>query len=197
MPGIFLIGSVTVLGMSALAWGLWAAEDRVGSPGLMSIESRPIASANSASQQAATAVVPQLEIPALYEPQVEEKEEVAPSYDGPTFDGRPLRPAGKMDMTVTAYSPDEQSCGVWADGWTASGYSVWTNGMKLVAADISILPFGSIVSIPGYNNGEPVEVLDVGGAIKGNRLDVLYPTHERALQWGVQRLKITVWEYAD
>jgi 3D (Asp-Asp-Asp) domain-containing protein len=69
--------------------------------------------------------------------------------------------------------------------------------MKLVAADTDVLPFGTLVSIPGYNNGRPVPVLDRGGAIRGNRLDLLYPTHQRALQWGVQDLEITVWEYAD
>jgi len=113
------------------------------------------------------------------------------------FDGRPLRRAKQMPMLTTAYSPDEKSCGKWADGFTASGFSVWTNGMKLVAADTSVLPFGTIVSIPGYNNGKPVQVLDRGGKIKGNRLDLLYPTHEIALQWGVKRLVVDVWEYAD
>jgi 3D (Asp-Asp-Asp) domain-containing protein len=113
------------------------------------------------------------------------------------FDGRPLRRVRTVRMLVTAYSPDERSCGIWADGITASGYSVWTNGMRLVAADTRILPFGSIVTVPGYNGGQPVPVLDRGGAIKGNRLDVLYPTHEIALRWGVQRLDVDVWEYAD
>ena len=116
---------------------------------------------------------------------------------GLQFNGRPLRKVRQVQMRVTAYSPDEQSCGEWADGWTASGYSVWTNGMRLVAADTDKLPFGSIVSVPGYYDGIPVPVLDRGGAIKGNRLDVLYPTHERALQWGVQNITVTIYEYAD
>ncbi len=114
-----------------------------------------------------------------------------------SFDGRPLKAVGKITMLVTAYSPDERSCGKWADGKTASGYSVWTNGMKLVAADTRVLPFGSIISVPGYNGGKPVQVLDRGGKIKGNRLDVLYPTHEIARRWGAQRLTVTVWKYAD
>ncbi len=42
-----------------------------------------------------------------------------------------------------------------------------------------------------------VPVLDRGGVIKGHRLDVLFPTHEAAMQWGVRRLEVTVWEYAD
>jgi 3D (Asp-Asp-Asp) domain-containing protein len=113
------------------------------------------------------------------------------------FNGRPLRVAKTITMEVTAYSPDERSCGLHADGTTASGYSVWTNGMKLVAADTSVLPFGSLVSVPGYDDDSVVPVLDRGGAIKGNRLDVLYATHEQAQRWGRQTLQVTVWEYAD
>lgn len=113
------------------------------------------------------------------------------------FDGRPLRPVKTLVMVTTAYSPDARSCGNFADGITASGYSVWTNGMKLAAADTSILPFGTLISVPGYDGGNVVPVLDRGGAIKGHRLDMLYPTHEQARQWGVQKLRVTVWEYAD
>lgn len=114
-----------------------------------------------------------------------------------SFDGRPLRKVRDIKLKVTAYSPDERSCGIWADGKTASGYSVWTNGMKLVAADTKLLPFGTILTVPGYNDAQPVQVLDRGGKIKGHRLDVLYPTHEIARQWGSQDLVVTVWEYAD
>lgn len=116
---------------------------------------------------------------------------------GMTYGGRPIRAVRTLRMKVTAYSPDEQSCGKWADGITASGFSVWTNGMKLVAADTSLLPFGSILTIPGYHDGKPVPVLDRGGKIKGHRLDVLYPTHAIARTWGVRELDVTVWEYAD
>ena len=113
------------------------------------------------------------------------------------FDGRPARPARKIWMTVTAYSPDHRSCGKWADGYTASMKSVWTNAMKLVAADPKVLPIGSMVSVPGYSKGEIVPVLDVGGAIKGARLDVLYPSHAIARKWGVKKLPVTVWEYIE
>ncbi|MEM7228689.1 MAG: 3D domain-containing protein [Planctomycetota bacterium] len=117
--------------------------------------------------------------------------------DVPMFNGRPLRAVGTITMRVTAYSPDERSCGLDADGITASGYSVWTNGMRLVAADTKVLPFGTLLSVPGYHDGAIAPVLDRGGRIKGNRLDVLYATHERAREWGVQTLDVTVWEYAD
>jgi len=113
------------------------------------------------------------------------------------YNGRPIRPARTVWMVTTAYSPDHRSCGKWADGVTASLKSVWTNAMQSVAADTTVLPFGSLVSVPGYAGDDVVPVLDRGGAIKGARLDLLYPTHKIARQWGVQRLQVTIWEYAD
>ncbi len=96
-------------------------------------------------------------------------------------------------MEVTAYCPCPKCCGEYSDGITASGEDIHANGSRFVAADTSILPFGTMVSIPGYNNGEPVPVLDRGGAIKGNRLDVFYLCHDEALQWGRQHLEVTVY----
>ncbi len=116
--------------------------------------------------------------------------------DRPMFDGRPIRPVKTVKMVVTAYSPDYRSCPGTDDGITASGLSVDTNAGFMVAADRKYR-FGTLVSVPGYANGQPVPVLDRGGAIKGNRLDVLYPTHAQARGWGRKRLTVTVWEYAD
>jgi 3D (Asp-Asp-Asp) domain-containing protein len=126
----------------------------------------------------------------------------APTSEGETpqvalYNGRPVRAVATLRMRVTAYSPDWRSCGASADGITASGYSVLTNGGFMVAADPRVLPLGSLVSVPGYDGGAVVPVLDTGGAIKGNRLDVLYPTHEVAMCWGVQDVDVVVWEYAD
>lgn len=115
-------------------------------------------------------------------------------WTGEVFDHRPIRPVKTMTMKTTAYSPDERSCGKWADGITASGKSVWMNGGRLVAADRAI-PYGTILTIPGYNDGKPVQVWDRGGKIKGNRLDLLYPTHEIAMKWGVQDLPVVFWQF--
>jgi len=130
-------------------------------------------------------------------PPLEGRAEPAAEPEQRVYDGRPIRAVRTMRMRVTAYSPDERSCGVHADGITASGYSVETNGGALVAADPRVLPLGSLVSVPGYDDGAVVPVLDVGGAIKGARLDVLFATHGRAIAWGVRELDVTVWEFAD
>lgn len=113
------------------------------------------------------------------------------------FNGRPVRPSRTITMTVTAYTPDEISCGSSADGITASLHSVWTNAMRLVAADSKVLPLGSMVTVPGYADDSIVPVLDRGGKIKGNRLDVLYADNTTARKWGRQKLTVTVWTYAD
>jgi len=108
-------------------------------------------------------------------------------------------PAGRAEdsrrrivrMRVTAYCPCKICCGPKAHGVTASGKPVAANGGRFVAADRPI-PFGTLITVPGYANGQPVPVLDRGGAIKGNRLDVYFPTHRQALAWGVKYLDVEV-----
>lgn len=113
------------------------------------------------------------------------------------FNGRPVRPAKTLRMLVTGYSPDERSCPGTADGLTATLHDVRTNGYRLVAADTRLLPFGSMLTIPGYDSSQIVPVLDRGGAIKGHRLDLLFATHAEAIKWGKRWINVTVWEFAD
>lgn len=92
-------------------------------------------------------------------------------------------------MRVTAYCPCPVCCGKWGWGYqTASGYKI-KRGDRLVAAP-KVFRFGAILSVSGYNGGKPVKVLDRGGAIKGNRLDVYFDTHKEALQWGVRYVEV-------
>ena len=93
-------------------------------------------------------------------------------------------------MRVTAYCPCEKCCGRFADGITACNHKIQP-GDVFVAAD-KTYRFGTEIVIPGYNMTLPVKVLDRGGAIKGNRLDVFFPTHQRALEWGVRELDVLV-----
>ena len=89
---------------------------------------------------------------------------------------------------VTAYCPCEKCCGQYADGITASGHKI-EPGDVFVAAPKRI-PFETLLIIPGYANSLPVRVLDRGGAITKNCLDVFFPTHQEALVWGRQKLEI-------
>ena len=106
----------------------------------------------------------------------------------------PNKPTVKK-MQVTAYCENACCCGDYADGITASGHII-KDGDRFVAAPPEI-PFGTMISIPGYNNGEAVEVLDRGSAIVGDRLDVFFGGvngHRRALEWGVQELDVQIVE---
>ena len=97
-----------------------------------------------------------------------------------------------VPMRVTAYCPCSKCCGQYADGVTASGHKIQP-GDTFLAAD-KRYPFGTEMIVPGYNEDQPVKVLDRGGAIKGNRLDVFFHTHQQALEWGVKHLAVKVFE---
>ena len=89
---------------------------------------------------------------------------------------------------VTAYCKGECCCGEYADGITASGWKI-NKGDLFCAAD-KMIPFLKVLDIEGYG---AVPVLDRGGAIKGNKIDVFFWTHEEALEWGVQEIEIFCW----
>ena len=93
-------------------------------------------------------------------------------------------------MRVTAYCPCKKCCGKFADGITACNHKI-RRGDVFVAAD-KRYRFGTELIIPGYNNNKPVKVLDRGGAIKGNKLDVFFHSHRQARKWGVRYLDVKV-----
>ena len=95
----------------------------------------------------------------------------------------PQSPVRSELWRISAYCVCSQCCGKWSDGITASGAKAVG---KLIAAPPEI-PFGTWIDIPGYGIAE---VLDRGGVIKGRRLDLLFPTHQEALNWGVEYLEI-------
>lgn len=84
---------------------------------------------------------------------------------------------------VTAYCACSSCCGK-SDGVTASGTQA-TAG-RTIAADTNVLPFGTKVKI----NGIIYTVEDRGGAIKGNRIDIYFDSHEEALAFGRQRVEV-------
>ncbi len=87
------------------------------------------------------------------------------------------------DYVLTAYCPCPICCGVYSNmenPTTASGTRA-TAG-RTIAADTSVLPFGTEVVI----NGQVYTVEDRGGAIQGNRIDIFFNSHQDALQFGRQ-----------
>ncbi len=133
-------------------------------------------------------------VPAI-EPIVIPAPAAEPAAAGAHFNGHPARHVRTVRMLVTAYCSCEKCCGHHSDGLTASGYSVFANRGKLVAADTRVLPFGSLVQVPGYDGGRLVPVLDRGRKIKGHRLDLLMPTHKQAKQWGARWVDVKVYDF--
>lgn len=89
------------------------------------------------------------------------------------------------EFEITFYCSCEKCCGK-NTGITASGEGV-QEGVT-VAADTTVLPFGTVIYIEGY--GQRI-VQDRGGAIKGKLLDIYVSDHNTALQLG--RCKKKVW----
>jgi 3D (Asp-Asp-Asp) domain-containing protein len=56
-----------------------------------------------------------------------------------------------------------------------------------VAVDRRIIKLGSKLRIEGFPN-TIFRAEDVGGAIRGNRIDIWFPSHEEALDFGVKKM---------
>ena len=72
---------------------------------------------------------------------------------------------------------------------TASGVSVNTG---IVAADPNVLPIGSVIEMKLGSHSGIYTVLDTGGFIKGNRIDIYLPDYDQALEFGRRQVKIRV-----
>ena len=89
------------------------------------------------------------------------------------------------EYVITAYCHCAKCCGK-SDGITASGVKA-IEGIT-VAMNKSI-PFGTKIYIDGV--GERI-VQDRGGAIKGNRIDLYFDSHQEALNFGRQTKQVTI-----
>ena len=97
-------------------------------------------------------------------------------------------PSGKtLVMESTAYSSDPRDT-LGGGTITATGQNLLQNPMA-VAVDPTVIPLGSRLYVEGY--GEAI-ASDTGGAIKGNIIDVHFPTYEQCIQWGRRTVTVTI-----
>lgn len=94
------------------------------------------------------------------------------------------------EFKLTAYCPCSRCCGK-DDGITATGTTA-TEG-RTIAVDPRVIPYGSTVTLY-YEDGtvHTYTAEDCGGAIKENRIDVFFDSHEAARAFGVQRAMVYV-----
>ncbi|MCU5522692.1 cell wall-binding protein EntC [Bacillus cereus] len=118
--------------------------------------------------------------PATQQPVAKETETSAPSSS------RELR------VVATAYTADPLENGYKAGDQVKSalGHNLTANpNMKLIAVDPSVIPLGSKVWVEGYG----VAIAgDTGGAIKGNKIDVLMPDKGTSSSWGRKTVTVKV-----
>ncbi|KAA0823288.1 enterotoxin [Bacillus sp. AY2-1] len=154
-----------------------AAEAREAAKAQEAAEAREAAKAQEAAKAREAA---KAQKPATQQPAAKETETSTPSSS------RELR------VVATAYTADPLENGYKAGDQvkSAMGHNLTANpNMKLIAVDPSVIPLGSKVWVEGYG----VAIAgDTGGAIKGNKIDVLMPDKGTSSSWGRKTVTVKV-----
>lgn len=98
---------------------------------------------------------------------------------------------------LTAYCSCSKCCGKYAANrplddsgkpivYTASGARARAG--VTIAVDPGVIPYGTKVKI----NGHTYTAQDTGGSINGNRIDVYFDSHKKALNFGVQYAEVFI-----
>ncbi|MGE5559485.1 MAG: 3D domain-containing protein [Chloroflexota bacterium] len=103
---------------------------------------------------------------------------VTVSRGGVTYRSRRI-----LTVVATAYDPSVGST-------TYTGTPV---ELGIIAVDPRVIPLGTRLYVDGYGYGVAA---DIGGAIKGNRIDVAFPTRAEALRWGRRTVTVFILEKA-
>ncbi|MCK9909239.1 3D domain-containing protein, partial [Microbacteriaceae bacterium K1510] len=144
-------------------------------------------SANSAKQASAPA---KATVPAA---PVKAASAQAPEHTVTTAAGKQVAYSKVLNCVATAYTASAEENGGWA------GLDYMGNPLKVgtIAVDPAVIPLGSTVYITGYKHGSlPAQGMiakatDIGGAIKGARVDIFVPG-PNASAFGMQDVKIYV-----
>jgi len=92
----------------------------------------------------------------------------------------------EFTVSASAFTANCNGC----SGVTKTGINLKSNpDVKVIAVDPSVIKLGTKVYVEGY--GYAIAG-DTGGAIKGNKIDVFFPTKEEAYKWGRKNVTIKV-----
>lgn len=94
----------------------------------------------------------------------------------------PTQYKSKLTMYATAYSPEDPGCGTRTSVGFRAGYGV-------VATDPRVIPMHTRLYIEGY--GYAIAG-DIGGIIKGKRIDLGFPTHRDVNKFGSRNVTVYV-----
>ncbi|MBO8138144.1 MAG: G5 domain-containing protein [Desulfotomaculum sp.] len=96
------------------------------------------------------------------------------------------RSQNKKQVFADGYFKAEATAYTFTGYRTATGITPYRG---VIAVDSSIIPLGTRLYVEGYGEGV---ALDTGVAIKGNRIDVFFPTKQEALKWGRRVVKVKI-----
>ena len=103
---------------------------------------------------------------------------VGPKEVSPAIASRGSESGKEIFVTSTAYTANCSGC----SGTTATGINLHANpNAKVIAVDPRVIPLGTKVHVEGY--GYAIAA-DTGGAIKGNKIDVFFPSKQTAYELG-------------
>lgn len=87
-------------------------------------------------------------------------------------------------------------CDTGCSGVTATGHdvrkSIYYNGMRIVATDPNVIPTYSIIEFVLGGTKVKAIALDTGGAIKGNKIDMLVASQGEAMKMGRNTKSVTI-----
>ena len=93
-----------------------------------------------------------------------------------------------LTVKATAYTADCEG----GTGVTYTGIDLRANAdQKVIAVDPSVIPLGTRVYVEGYGHAVAA---DIGGAIKGNKIDVFIPSQAEAEDWGIKTVNVKILE---
>ncbi|MFJ5766938.1 LysM peptidoglycan-binding domain-containing protein [Lysinibacillus sp. NPDC093210] len=145
-----------------------------------SLESTPKAPAPSTSNSASLESTPKAPAPSTSNSASTESKPEA------TVPSTSNSASKEIIVEASAYTASCEGC----SGITATGINLKTNpNAKVISVDPTVIPLGSKVYVEGY--GEAIAG-DTGGAIKGKRIDVFFPSQQDAINFGVKQLKVTI-----
>lgn len=124
-----------------------------------------------------------LDVDGIVGPQT--KKALGLGYSSPAY--TPSRGARILTLVATGYCPCAKCNYPYGGQPSYLGYPLKKG---IVAVDSRVIPMGSRLYIEGYGNAIAA---DQGNAIKGNRIDLCFSTHQEALNWGIKTVKVTLY----
>ncbi|MVP00860.1 3D domain-containing protein [Paenibacillus lutrae] len=112
-----------------------------------------------------------------------------------TAAGKQMPYKNMLNIKASAYSADPSENGGYA------GLDYFGNKLKVgtIAVDPKVIPLGTTVYVTGYSfdglpaKGMIAKATDIGGAIKGNRIDIFVPgSKEKVNNFGYQNVKVYI-----